>query len=63
MAPVSLSATRCLVGFLYVSGITSSGGSSTFGGRQAPSYRLPRWRDVLPYRLRWTERQGLFKFG
>jgi hypothetical protein len=36
--------------FLYVSGITRSGGSITHSGRVGTYYTLPRWRDILPKR-------------
>ncbi|HUD17321.1 MAG TPA: hypothetical protein VMQ59_08655 [Acidimicrobiales bacterium] len=56
--------TGRVASFLYVSGITSCGGSVSWSGGGPAVYKLPRWRDVLPYRLRWDlKRMGLFKFG
>ena len=43
---------------LYVWGVTSTGGSILMCTGDGPFYGLPRWRDVLPYRLRWDLRRA-----
>ena len=43
--------TGRLASLLYVSGITSSGGCTTYTS-DGITYHLPKWHDVLPYRFR-----------
>ena len=40
-----------IASFLYVSGITSTGGCITMTS-DGTTYHLPHWHDVLPYRFR-----------
>lgn len=57
-------ATRRLASFLYVTGITSSGGSTSWGGLDpyGARYELPRLADVLPAKygrpyILWMDRK------